>query len=405
VSFRPAAETIEVNGCSLTLRRVEGPLATELFLTCRPPADVSEAGSQTQAVYRAILDVLDAEGGSFASVVSEMLVLRSVQADLEPVRAARQAALSACESSSHRPATTWIEQPPLNACARLEVAAQAVLSRGAPLRTARIETTPARDGAECAGAHGLRVQLGDETRLYAGGLHGRGGDARAQTRAMFEAADALLKQAGMDFRDVVRTWIHLREMERDYPGLNQARRVFFEAQGVARPPASTGIGGGPVPVGHDLCLGFYAVKSASPSERAVMTTPTLNEAMLYGSDFVRGIRIAEANKVALHVSGTASIDEAGETVHAGDLEAQVDRMLVNIAGLLEGQGATFRDVVSAITYLKHPADADRLVSKLQEAGFEGFPNALVAAQVCRPELLCEAEVLAVLPTDVTAPSD
>ena len=128
-----------------------------------------------------------------------------------------------------------------------------------------------------------------------------------------------------------------------------------------------------------------------------MSTPTLNEAMSYGSDFVRGLRVAEANKVALHVSGAASIDESGSTAHPGDLEAQLDRMLVNVAALPEGQGAAFGDVVSAITYLKHPSDSPRLRRKLREAGFEGFPNALVAAPICRPELLCETEVLAVLP--------
>jgi hypothetical protein len=52
-----------------------------------------------------------------------------------------------------------------------------------------------------------------------------------------------------------------------------------------------------------------------------------------------------------------------------------DRMLVNVAKLLEGQGATFGDVVSAVTYIKHPEDAGRLRAKFQEAGFEGFPNA------------------------------
>ena len=107
--------------------------------------------------------------------------------------------------------------------------------------------------------------------------------------------------------------------------------------------------------------------------------------------------MVETNKVALHVSGTASIDDAGRTAHPGDLEAQAERMLVNVAALLEGQGATFGDVVSAVTYLKHPQDAARLRQKLHEAGFEGFPNAMVAAPVCRPDLLCETEVLAVLP--------
>jgi enamine deaminase RidA (YjgF/YER057c/UK114 family) len=127
-----------------------------------------------------------------------------------------------------------------------------------------------------------------------------------------------------------------------------------------------------------------------------MTSPTLNEAAQYGADFVRGMKMVEANKVALHVSGTASLDEHGRTAHPGDFEPQVDRMLVNIAALLEEQGAGFGDVVSAITYLRHPADAGRLREKLHEAGFEGFPHALVAAPICRADLLCETEALAVL---------
>jgi enamine deaminase RidA (YjgF/YER057c/UK114 family) len=81
----------------------------------------------------------------------------------------------------------------------------------------------------------------------------------------------------------------------------------------------------------------------------------------------------------------------------GDFDAQARRMLVNIAALLERQGANFRDVVSAITYLKDNADAPRLRRVLDEEGFGGFPHALVEAEVCRPDLLCETEALAVVP--------
>jgi enamine deaminase RidA (YjgF/YER057c/UK114 family) len=102
-------------------------------------------------------------------------------------------------------------------------------------------------------------------------------------------------------------------------------------------------------------MGVYAVQAVCPPVRTVMTAPTLSEAMSYAADFVRGMRMLEANKIALHVSGTASIDEAGKTAHPGDFEAQADRMLVNVAAPREGQGATFDDVVSAVTYLKHPA--------------------------------------------------
>jgi len=203
----------------------------------------------------------------------------------------------------------------------------------------------------------------------------------------------------MEFGDVVRTWIHLRDIDRDYADLNRARREFFSERGVDPIPASTGIGGAPAGEGHHLCLGFLAVRSEGPVRRSVMTSPTLNEAPQYGADFVRGMRVEEANKIALHVSGTASIDENGATAHPGDFDAQAERMLVNLAALLEEQGASFRDVVSARSYLKHPADTARLQAKFRSAGFEGFPNVLVAAPVCRPELLCETELLAVLNPD------
>jgi enamine deaminase RidA (YjgF/YER057c/UK114 family) len=400
VSPHPVAETILTRGCSIALRRVEGPEARELYFLCQPPGEGAAAGQQAEEIYRAILGVLESEGGSFASVVCETLFLRSLQADLEPVRAARQRVLAACGTPSHRPATTEIEQPPLNERARLEVSVQAVLPvlpNEPPLRVDTIAARPACGCAECARSHGLRIHVGEEVRLHAGGLYGPGKDAYQQTLAMFGVAEDLLQQAGMEFRDVVRTWIHLREMDRDYADLNRARRAFFEARGIDPAPASTGIGGGPVPAAHDLCLGLYAVRAPHPPVRTVMSAPTLNEAARYGSDFARGIRIVETNKVALHVSGTASIDEGGRTAHPQDFEAQADRMLVNVAALLEAQGATFGDVVSAITYLKRPADAGRLRKKLHEAGFEGFPNVLVAAPICRPELLCETEALAVLP--------
>jgi enamine deaminase RidA (YjgF/YER057c/UK114 family) len=99
----------------------------------------------------------------------------------------------------------------------------------------------------------------------------------------------------------------------------------------------------------------------------------------------------------LYISGTASLDEAGRTVHVGDFEAQVVRMLENIEALLAQQGAGFENLVSGITYLKNPADAPILHSMCRERGFDNFPCALVEAPLCRPELLCETEAVAILP--------
>jgi enamine deaminase RidA (YjgF/YER057c/UK114 family) len=398
VSPHPVTDTIEAHGCSILLRRVEGPAARELFFHCQPPAATADAYRQAEATYRAMIAVLESEGGGFGSVVAETVFLRNLRASVESVREARRRVLAAFGGATHRPATIEIEQPPLNERACLEVSVQAVLPNESPVRFEPIEAGPACGCAECARAHGLRIRVAEETRFHAAGLCGPGESAYEQTLGMFGLAEHLLHQAGMEFRDVVRTWIHLRDIDRDYADHNRARRAFFRARGIDPVPASTAIGGGPVPEAHNLCLGVYAVKAGGPLVRTVMTSPTLNEAVQYGADFVRGMRVVETNKVALHVSGTASIDEHGRTAHPGDFEAQADRMLVNIAALLEGQGADFGDVVSAITYLKHPAAAGRLREKLHETGFVGFPHALVAAPICRPDLLCETEALAVVPT-------
>ena len=53
-------ETIETHGCSIVLRRVEGPQARELFFHCQPPAAAAEPHRQAEAIYRAILGVLAA---------------------------------------------------------------------------------------------------------------------------------------------------------------------------------------------------------------------------------------------------------------------------------------------------------------------------------------------------------
>jgi enamine deaminase RidA (YjgF/YER057c/UK114 family) len=402
VSTLPPFETLDVCGCKITLRRVEGPDALELFFSCKPNAKQQEAGEQAEAIYRAVAEIVSNAGGDLSSLVSETLFVRNITANIDSVRQGRERALARCGAGGdYSPATAEVEQAPLDSTVCLEVLVQAIVPMNSPAPFECVTTIPVCGCKECAGLHGKIVRVGDDTRFYANGIFGRGKSAYQQTQAMFEAAESLLQQAGMAFSDVMRTWIYLREMDRDYAQFNRARREFFHSRGIDPIPASTGIGAGLVPSEHDVCLGVYAIQAERSSLRTVMTTPTLNEAPVYGSDFSRGMRIDEANKVALHVSGTASLDETGQTVHVDDFDAQADRMLVNVAALLQGQGADFGDVVSAMTYLKHPKDAGRLQEKFRAAGYEGFPNVLVEAPVCRPELLCETELLAILPRNGT----
>ena len=390
---------IRTPGAVTAVRRFSGPVADEVFVVSRPDGGVGDAARQAETVYEALVDALGAEGLAPESVVSETVFFRRIREDAEAARAARSRVLGGLRP----PATTCIGQPPLDDGARLALSAVAVRPRDPGASSAREVRRTAGCTCEVC-APGLRAtvfRVGDETSLYAGNVHGTGRDAFEEASEMFRAAERLLAEAGMRFDDVVRTWIHIRDIDRDYDALNAARRECFRRCGLERRPASTGVQGIPFPDAHAFSLSLWAVQSGRPLGLAAMSTPSLNEAWSYGADFSRGLRIADANQVTLHVSGTASIDEAGRTAHVGDFRGQAERMLHNIASLLARQGAGFAHVVSAVAYLRNPDDAPALRATFRERGFDGFPCAVVEARLCRPELLCETEAVAILP--LTAP--
>jgi len=381
------------------LRRFEGVHATELYLLCRPdPSDGGGAEAQAESVCRALAAALRAEGAQPSDVVRETVFFGNIREDLAKFRQARRGIFEHADAAWIGPASTFIEQAPLDPATRLEISAFAVIphDRGST-RACHVWAPSACDCADCSRVDARVSVLGGDKYLSSGNIYGARGSAFDEAYSMFCSAQELLRSEGMGFQQVVRTWIHIREMERDYDDLNRARRQFFESVGIERRPASTGIQGGPFPSAHKFSMGVYAVAASGPVEIGVMTTPTLNEAWTYGVDFSRGLAVTEANKTALYVSGTASVDEEGRTTEVGDFAGQVDRMLVNVSTLLRRRGASFGDLVSAVTYLKNVADAPVLRTKLREQGLEGIPNAIVRADVCRPDLLCEIEAIAALP--------
>ncbi|MFN8642922.1 MAG: hypothetical protein U0802_15185 [Candidatus Binatia bacterium] len=385
---------------STSLRRFAGAEADEISILCQPEGPSQDAAGAARATYGALVARLAADGAERGSVVSETIFLRDVRRDLALVLDLRARALAAAGLTA--PAPGVIEQAPLDGSA-FAVAASAIVPRRCDGWSVwDVPAAPTCRCEGCAATAARLVRMGDQVSLQTSNIHGRGDDAATEAVQMFAAGEALLARCGLTFRDVVRTWIHLRDIDRDYDALNQARRAFFQSRGVDPPPASTGVQGGPLPDAHAFSLRLQAVRSPRPIEVAPISTPTLNEAWSYGADFSRGLRVVEANKIALHVSGTASIDEAGRTAHVGDSAGQVERMLLNIATLLRGQGATFADLVSGVVYLKRPGDAPLLRDLCRRRGFDGFPCALVEAPLCRPELLCEAEAVAMLPLDARA---
>jgi enamine deaminase RidA (YjgF/YER057c/UK114 family) len=382
------------------LRRFAGGEADELAILCRPASRSASLARQADASYRSLAQALAGSGASFQHLASETLFLRDIRRDLPRVLEVRARVVAELGQGATAPLPGFIQQAPLDLDAGFLVSASAVIPhRPEAWSVHDVRAVPSCDCEGCAQSGARLVHLGKQVSLHSTNVYGTGDDACAEVLDMFRAAERLLQQCGMGFADVTRTWIHMRDIDRDYDALNRARRQFFNDRGIELRPASTGVQGVPLPENHDFSLTVQAIQSPQPLGIRRMSTPTLNEAWSYGADFSRGLRLREANKVTLSISGTASLDEAGRSVHVGDFEAQADRMLENIEALLAQQGASFDDLVSGVTYLKNPDDAQVLRSIYHERGFDNFPCAIVEAPLCRPELLCETEAVAFLRRD------
>lgn len=138
-------------------------------------------------------------------------------------------------------------------------------------------------------------------------------------------------------------------------------------------------------------------------KRAISNPKVLNEAFDYAkpSSFSRGMRIELGELVLLLISGTASIDEHGKSVHHGDVRAQTRRTFHNISGLLAAEGASWHDVVRTTCYLRdidrdYEAFNEERTAFYAEAGLDPLPASTgIEAKLCRPELLVEIEAIAI----------
>jgi len=150
-----------------------------------------------------------------------------------------------------------------------------------------------------------------------------------------------------------------------------------------------------------------SIAQAPIKKRAITNHGVLNEAYAYAkpSSFSRGMRIDLNGVSILLISGTASIDEQGQTVHVGDFRAQLRRTYDNITGLLESEGCTWHDIVRTTCYLRD-IDRDYDVFNLErtkffaEQGLDPLPASTgIQAHLCRPELLIEIEAIAMFRTE------
>ncbi len=387
--------------CSGEVVALETAYAKEIYFRCAPTLSAdrdTDFEHQARRFYGCLPRLLDQAGADPSHVILERVFFEDFARDMDTFQRVRaEAYYRAGVPEDELPATTYIQQPPCRRTQKLEMQIYAVL----PKSPGSVDVRTFRDAE--TGTTAKLLEIAGYRHLYIADINGVAGHPsdpgsfREQSDRMFANCEKLLKKYKVRFPHVLRTWCYLFDIDNNYAEFNLSRNVFFKKEGVKRLPASTGIEARLWPL-HALCsMDLYALLNPEGATIELMHTPTLNEAAEYGSSFARGMKVDLPDKIMLFISGTASINERGETVHIGDTRKQMERMLLNIKELLAAQGASFANLTQAASFLKRAEYLELYELILEEWGINNLPNTFVEAGVCRPELLCEMEAIAVLP--------
>ena len=222
--------------------------------------------------------------------------------------------------------------------------------------------------------------------------------APEQAREVFEKLQTGLAAAGMNMKDIVRTWFYLDDLLSWYDEFNRVRNDVF-ARNELRPPnlpASTGVSGRN-PMGAALAAAAWAVRPRNPAATVTHFAPSPEQcpASAYGSAFSRAVEIGCAGFRRLLVSGTASIARDGKTEHLGDTRAQIERSMQVVEAILASRRMTFADTVFATAFFKHAAAAPLFADWLIRHGQQAMPVVSAGCDICRDNLLFEIELEAV----------
>lgn len=245
----------------------------------------------------------------------------------------------------------------------------------------------------------LSVKHSSYNHLYSTQMNDRITDEIAETDAIFDRYTKMLHANNCNLRDhCIRTWIYVQGVDIHYAGMVNARKTYFEREGLNDKThyiASTGIEGRYIYPENIVLMDAYAVEGIKTEQiNYLQGLSHLNPTIEYGVTFERATAVDYGDRRHIYVSGTASIDNKGEIVHLLDIKKQIDRTLENINVLLTEGGAAMNDIAQLIVYLRDSADYELVNKRLSEV-LPYVPRVIVWAPVCRPGWLIEMECIAI----------
>ena len=246
----------------------------------------------------------------------------------------------------------------------------------------------------------LRARVTDATLL-------RADDLSARVADRYRAMHAALQSLGMH---PIRFWNYVPgivdRMDGDidrYMAFNRGRHQACAA--VTAPGGETRASATASAVGvdgPDLVIDCLAsTDGGSPVENPRQIT-SWRYSRRYGPRppfFARGIRTTLDERPVLLLGGTASI--VGEdSCHVGNVAAQIDELLTNMAVLISQTGIDQDAALSRLTeariYVVDPADAELVESAIAARAGDRVRMQTARSRICRPELMVEVEGVAAL---------
>lgn len=263
------------------------------------------------------------------------------------------------------------------------------------------------DGIPC----GRGMNRNGTTYLSLQNIHGLEGNSNNNSRTeqvsrMFDRTDTLLRKCGATYKDVVCTRIYISDILDWYKEFNSVRNLRYTKYGIlpAIPeslnteqiylPSSTGIQADN-PEGAAAVMNVLAIVKEPGTKPEIIHNNGIKQksAYRYGSAFSRSTVIREPNNKCILVSGTAAIDEHGNSLFPGNPREQMRQTFEIVNALISKEEASLKDICHATVFLKRKEDISIYNEVVNEYGLQYMPVVCVVADICRDELLFELDAI------------
>lgn len=253
-----------------------------------------------------------------------------------------------------------------------------------------------------------RTVINNVKYLYINNINVSGNNIGNEFEEIFSKIEKLIDKCNFKANDIIRTWVYINDIKSNYEKFNTARRKFFENHSISYStnsndlPASTCIEGKADTnsnISIDLvCIDKNSAKTNNTNIRRIynkyQNEPEGNT-YLFKPTFSRAISIENNNYKEIQISGTASINEYGETLYVNDGYKQIENTLMNIKEILSSNKMSFEDICQATCFFKDRIYYFDYLNVLEKMKINSITSSLVIGNVCREDLLFEIDAVAI----------